>query len=76
VLRGRAPYQVFTSHPWLLRATVSGDVVTISTLSDGSGHYAPCVEDDTVVTISVIDATQAIAAIRVTIQDNGLVCPR
>jgi len=78
LLAGKAPYRVFTSFPWLLRGTVNADThtLTISTLSDADGVYAPCVAEDTVVVITVIDANNAKAEVAVTIRDNGAVCPR
>lgn len=65
VLLGKAPYLVFTSHPGLLRPTVSGNTVTVTTPN------VPCVDLNTAVIITVIDATGASAATTVNIQDNG-----
>ncbi|MBY0463877.1 MAG: hypothetical protein K2W33_02925 [Burkholderiales bacterium] len=68
LMRGKAPYLVFSSHPTLLRPTVSGNVMTVTSPT------LPCVSANTPVTITVIDATSASATTTVTIQDNGA-CP-
>jgi hypothetical protein len=65
ILGGKAPYQVFSSHPKLLTATVSGD----SLLIQPPGQ--PCVDESTRVVITVIDATGAIATSIITVVDNG-----
>lgn len=65
IIGGRAPYLVFTSHPNLLTATVSGDIVTIRPPTQ------PCVDAPTQVYITVIDATGASATTIVTVADNG-----
>ena len=65
VMLGKAPYLVFTSHPGLLRPTVSGNIVTVTTPN------VPCVDLNTVVIITVIDATGASATTTVNVQDNG-----
>lgn len=78
LLGGKPPYRVFTSFPRLLRGTVDDatNTLTISTLSDSGGVYAPCVAEDTVVAITVIDSNSGSAEVAVTIRDNGPVCPR
>lgn len=73
-VRGVAPYLVFTSHPNLLRPTVSGNTIAVSSPGSAVAPVAPCVDLDTPVTITVIDATGASASSVVTITDNGA-CP-
>ena len=65
IIGGKAPYLVFTSHPNLLTATVSGDIVTIKPPT------TPCVDAPTPVYITVIDSTGAAATTIVTVADNG-----
>ncbi len=73
-VRGVAPYLVFTSHPNLLRPTVEGNTILVSTPGSATSPVAPCVDAPTPVTITVIDATGASAASIITISDNGA-CP-
>lgn len=68
VLLGKPPFLVFTSHPGLLRPTASGDTVFVVSPN------VPCVSENTVVVITVIDASGAAATTAVNIQDNGS-CP-
>ena len=68
LMRGKAPYLVFTSHPGLLRPTISGETLTVASAN------LPCVSANTAVIITVIDATGATATTTVAIQDNGA-CP-
>ena len=70
-VRGVAPYLVFTSHPNLLRPTVSGNTISVSTPGTAASPVAPCVDQNTPVTITVIDATGASASSVITIADNG-----
>lgn len=71
VLRGKAfangeRFLVFTSHPNLLRVSkIEGDIVTLITPN------TPCVDLNTAVIITIIDATGASSATTVNIQDNG-----
>ena len=75
LVRGVAPYQVFTTHPNLLRPTVVGDVVRVSPPgSTADSPIAPCVDQTTAVVVTVIDATGAAAASTLTVLDNGS-CP-
>jgi hypothetical protein len=68
LMRGKAPYLVFSSHPSLLMPTVSGNVMTVTSTA------LPCVDANTSVIITVIDDTGATATTTVAIQDNGA-CP-
>ena len=68
VMRGKAPYLVFTSHPGLLRPTISGDKVIVTSVA------LPCVSANTPVIITVLDASGATTTTTVTIQDSGP-CP-
>ncbi|HRK39821.1 MAG TPA: hypothetical protein PK347_15705 [Burkholderiaceae bacterium] len=70
LLNGNNPYQVFSSHPGLLSASVSDNGETLLVKSPAT----PCVSGNTLVTISVIDAKFNIATTAITIQDNGA-CP-
>jgi len=72
---GQAPYRAFTSHPNLLSPQVDGNSVLVSTPVTSVGAIAPCVDLNTAVAISVIDATGATATATVTIADNGP-CPQ
>lgn len=60
----------FSSDIALLRATVTGSKLTVTTGTNGSR----CVAANTPVTITVVDSTGASALATVTIADNG-VCP-
>ena len=68
LMRGKAPYLAFSSHPSLLRPSVAGNVMTVTSPT------LPCVSANTSVIITVIDATGATATTTVAIQDNGA-CP-
>lgn len=74
IVGGQSPYQVFTSHPNLLVPSVSGDTVTVRTPVVASGAISPCVDVNTPVSITVIDATGNAATTTVTVADNGP-CP-
>lgn len=73
-VNGRTPIQVFTSHPRLLTPTANGNVVTVTTPGTADAPVAPCVDLNTEVFITGIDASGAAASTSVTIADNG-VCP-
>ncbi len=60
----------FSSNTPLLRATVAGNKVTVTTGTAG----VRCVSANTPVTISVVDFTGALATSIITLEDNG-VCP-
>ena len=68
LMRGKAPYLLFSSHPSLLIPSVSDNVMTVTSPT------LPCVDANTSVIITVIDATGATATTTVAIQDNGA-CP-
>ena len=68
ILRGRAPYLVFTSDPGLLVPSVNGSTINVTTPN------LPCVDLNTEVIITVIDASGASSETTVNIQDNGS-CP-
>lgn len=70
-VRGVSPYLVFTSHPNLLRPTVSGNTISVTTPGSTASPVPPCVDLSTPVTITVIDATGASASSIITIADNG-----
>ena len=75
LVRGVPPYQVFTTHPNLLRPTVVGDTVRVSPPGSTAGNpVAPCVDETTAVVVTVIDATGAAAASTLTVLENGS-CP-
>ena len=69
---GAAPgaISVFSSDPGKLRASIAGNIVTVST------GFSRCVNTNTVVNIDVIDSKGAKGTATVTIVDNGgPVCP-
>jgi hypothetical protein len=73
-LNAKQPIQVFTSHPRLLIPTVNGAVVTVSTPGTSDSPMAPCVDADTKVVITGIDATGASGSAVVTVTNTGA-CP-
>jgi hypothetical protein len=74
-VNARLPLHLFTSHPHLLAPTISlRNAVTVNTLGDATSPLSPCVDADTDVTITGIDASGASASTTITITDNG-VCP-
>lgn len=64
IIGGKAPYLVFSSYPNLLAPTVTDATITVSPVN-------LCVDVNTQVVITVIDATGATAASTITVQDNG-----
>lgn len=73
-VNAKPPVQVFTSHPRLLTPTANGNVVTVTTPGTSDAPVAPCVDLNTEVFITGIDASGASASTSITIADNGL-CP-
>ncbi len=74
-VNARLPLSLFTSHPHLLALTVFlRNTATVHTLGDTTSPLSPCVDADTDVTITGIDASGASASATITITDNGT-CP-
>lgn len=69
-LQGVGPLTVRSSDPTLLQASVSGNVITVTT---GSQNRR-CVDQDTDITIQVQDARGAFATATITLLDNPLGC--
>lgn len=67
ILGGKPPYLALSTYPNLMRPRIDGDSLTITPI-------APCVDLNTKVIITVIDATGAAATSSIEIQDNGP-CP-
>jgi hypothetical protein len=73
-LNAKQPLQVFTSHPNLLVPSVNGVAVTVSTPGTVDSPIAPCVDTETKVVITGIDATGSSGSAVVTVMDGGI-CP-
>jgi hypothetical protein len=73
-VNGRAPLQVFSSHPRLLVPVANGNAVTVTSPGTADAPVAPCVDLNTEVFITGIDASGASASTSITITDNGP-CP-
>jgi hypothetical protein len=73
-LNAKQPLQVFTSHPNLLVPSVNGVAVTVSTPGTVDSPIAPCVDTETKVVITGIDATGSSGSAVVTVIDGGI-CP-
>jgi hypothetical protein len=69
-----APVQAFSTHPRLLSPTVNGNVVEVRTPGTASAPVAPCVDLDTTVTITAIDAAGQTATSAILVTNNGA-CP-
>jgi ribosomal protein L14 len=74
LLRPVYPVLVFSSYPRLLLPTINGNMIEVRTPGTAAAPVAPCVDLDTPVVITVIDATGVSATTTITITDNG-VCP-
>lgn len=73
-VNSRAPIQVFSSHPRLLTPVAIGSVVTVTTPGTADEPVAPCVDLNTEVFITGIDASGATSSTAIFITDNGA-CP-
>jgi hypothetical protein len=66
-----SPVQVFSSAPGLLKPTLSGNTVVVTTPGTASAPLPACVDADTTVTITVIDALGKSVTSDILIRNTG-----
>lgn len=69
--KAELPVQVFSSAPRLLIPTLNGSTVEVRTPGTATAPIPPCVDADTAVTITVIDAAGASASTVITVSNMG-----
>jgi hypothetical protein len=69
--KAEPPISVFSSHPQLLLPTVNGTVVQVTTPSKDGKAIPPCIDGDTNVTITIIDAVGQSATSNIIIRNTG-----
>lgn len=69
--KAEPPVQVFSSAPALLKPTLNGSTVEVRTPGTAASPVPPCVDADTIVTITVLDAAGNTASTEITIRNGG-----
>jgi hypothetical protein len=70
-----SPVSVFSSYPGLLIPTFDGTFVSVHTPYQDGKPVPPCIDDDVIVTITVIDGMGQSASTDITIRDTGACTP-
>lgn len=69
--KAQTPVQVFSSAPMLLTPTLNGTTVEVRTPGTAAAPVPPCVDADTAVTITVVDAVGSTASTVITVSNTG-----
>lgn len=69
--KAEPPVQVFSSAPALLKPTLNGSTVEVRTPGTAASPVPPCVDADTIVTITVLDAAGNTATTEITVREGG-----